>query len=489
MQGFTAWVRELWPVLVSITYVAGATWVTVDAVLRKRHVPAIVGWVGLAWLAPVVGALAYYLLGINRIRRSASALDRKAAAGLPEAPRAAPDSARDEEQGEALETLHPGFAGLARLGARVTGRPLLEGNRIEPLIDGDEAFPAKLAAIESAERSVSIVSYIFDNDFAGQAFRDALARALDRGVEVRVLIDDVGSRYTKPTMVSELRAAGVPAAAFLPTRVPRLFKYANLRNHRKIMVVDGRVGFTGGMNIRAGHWHTRVPKSPVRCVHFRVDGPIVADLQEVFAADWAFTTGERLDGERWFARLSDCGPVTARGVPDGPDGDLDNLPHLILGALSVATQRARIVTPYFLPEDGLLRALQVAAMRGVAVDIVLPERSNVPLMDWAVMPQLPWLLEAGCRVYRSPAPFDHSKLFVVDGAWALIGSTNWDARSLRLNFEYNLECYDRALAARLDAIIDAKIAVARPVDRSELESQPLPVLLRNGLTRLLSPYL
>jgi cardiolipin synthase len=147
------------------------------------------------------------------------------------------------------------------------------------------------------------------------------------------------------------------------------------------------------------------------------------------------------------------------------------------------------VTPYFLPEDGLLRALQVAAMRGVAVDIVLPERSNVPLMDWAVTPQLPWLLEAGCRVYRSSTPFDHSKLFVVDGAWSLIGSTNWDARSLRLNFEYNLECYDRELAARLDAIIDAKIAAARPEDRARIEGRALPARLRDGLTRLLSPYL
>jgi cardiolipin synthase len=125
----------------------------------------------------------------------------------------------------------------------------------------------------------------------------------------------------------------------------------------------------------------------------------------------------------------------------------------------------------------------------VEVDIVLPACSNVPLMDWAMTPQLPWLLEAGCRVYRTPPPFDHTKLFVVDGAWSLIGSTNWDARSLRLNFEYNLECYDRGLAARLDAIVDAKVATARPVERAQIEARPLPVKLRDGLTRLLSPYL
>jgi cardiolipin synthase len=486
MQEVLAWAREVWPYLFTIAYVAGASWVTVDAALRKRNVSAVVAWVGLAWLAPVSGAVAYFLFGINRIQRSASALDRPVVA----APTLVAQSAAAVVAApEAIDRAHPGLAGLVRLGGRLTGRPLYEGNRIETLVDGDSAYPAMLQAIDAAQRSVTLVSYIFDNDVAGHAFRDAFVRARDRGVEVRVLIDDVGSRYTKPSMVGELRDAGVPAAAFLPTRVPRLFQYANLRNHRKIMVVDGRIGFTGGMNIRAGHWRGRSPEDPVRCVHFRVDGPVVADLQEAFATDWTFTTGERLEGERWFAPARDCGPVLVRGVPDGPDDHIDNLPQLLLGALAVATRRVRVVTPYFLPDDGLQRALQVAALRGVEVDIVLPGRSNVRPMDWAMTPQLPWLLEAGCRIHRTPPPFDHSKLFVVDGAWSLIGSTNWDARSLRLNFEYNLECYDRGLASRLDSIIDGKIAGARVMDRMEIESRPFPVRLRDGLTRLLAPYL
>jgi len=488
MQVLLAWAREAWPYLFTIAYVAGAAWVTVDAVLRKRHVHSVVGWVGLAWLAPISGAVAYFLLGINRIQRSANRLDRRAAAGpAGEASRSA--TALDRQRPAVIDLPHPGLGGLVRLGDRLTGRALHEGNRIEPLVDGDAAYPAMLAAIEGARSSVSMVSYIFDNDFAGHAFREALVRARDRGVEVRVLIDDVGSRYTKPTMVHELREAGVRVAAFLPTRVPRLFQYANLRNHRKIMVVDGCVGFTGGMNIRAGHWRGRDPDDPVRCVHFRVDGPVVADMQEAFVTDWAFTTGEQLAGERWFAPARDCGPVVARGVPDGPDADIDNLPQLLLGALAVATRRVRVASPYFLPDDGLLRALQVAALRGVQVDILLPEHSNVPLMDWAVTPQLPWLLDAGCRVYRTPPPFDHSKLLVVDGLWSMIGSTNWDARSLRLNFEYNLECYDRTLAAQLDAIIDEKIAVSRSMTRAELDERGLLPRLRDGLARLLSPYL
>ena len=481
MHDLLSWAREAWPFLVSAVYVTGAAWVTVDAVLRKRHGPAIVAWVGLAWLAPISGAIAYFLLGINRIQRSANALERPDVRGT--------DGAVPSALPAAVDPALPALAGLARLGAAVTRRPLLEGNRVEPLVDGDEAFPAMLAAIEAAERSVTLASYIFDNDLAGDAFRGALLRARDRGAEVRVLIDDVGSHYSRTPMVGELRRAGLPAAAFLPARAPRLLRYANLRNHRKILVVDGRVGFTGGMNIRAGHWLSRSPDDPVHCVHFRVEGPVVDDMQQVFATDWEFTTGERLAGDRWFAAERDRGPVAARGVPDGPDADIDNLPQLLLGALSVATRRVRLVTPYFLPEDGLLRALQVAAQRGVEVDIVVPERSNVPLIDWAMTPQMPWLLDAGCRVHRVRAPFDHSKLLVVDGAWSLVGSTNWDARSLRLNFEYNLECYDRGLAARLDAVIEAKIAASTPLLRAELDGRPLPLRLRDGLTRLLSPYL
>ena len=227
----------------------------------------------------------------------------------------------------------------------------------------------------------------------------------------------------------------------------------------------------------------------MRCIHFRVDGPVVADMQAMFATDWDFTTGERLEGEQWFAPVIDRGTVAVRGIPDGPDADIDNLPRLLLGALSVATRYVRVVTPYFLPDEGLASALAVAALRGVAVDIVIPASSNVPLMDWAMTPQLPWLLDAGCRVFRTPLPFDHSKLCVVDGEWAMVGSTNWDARSLRLNFEYNLECYDRGLAARLDAIIDGKIAGAHEMCRAELDARALPARLRDGLTRLLSPYL
>lgn len=477
---------DLWLLLVPLGHIVGAIAVTVDAVLRKRQVSAVIGWVGLAWLAPIVGSLLYVGFGINRIQRAAVAMQREPMLGDTGEFRAT--QAGGEFLAE-LATQHPSLPGLARLGFQTTGNPLLPGNTVELLRNGDEAYPAMLAAINSATETVTLLSYIFDHDASGIAFLDALRAAAARGVQVRVLIDDVGARYSRPSMVAHLREAGIPVATFLPTRLPRLFRYANLRNHRKLLVVDGTVGFTGGMNIRAGHVLAGNPASPVRCLHFRLEGPIVYELQRTFAVDWAFVTREALDREPWFPRLSRHGSVVARGVPDGPDADLENILELILGALAAAQSHVRIISPYFLVDEVLLRALQVTALRGVTVDIVVPERSNLPIIDWAMAPQIVPLLDKGCRVYASPPPFDHTKAFTVDGQWALIGSTNWDARSLMLNFEFNLECYDAALTQQLDALIDERIAVARPLGLAELRGRSLPVRFRDGVARLGLPYL
>jgi cardiolipin synthase len=212
-------------------------------------------------------------------------------------------------------------------------------------------------------------------------------------------------------------------------------------------------------------------------------------LQEAFADDWLFTTGESLRLPDWFPKPQEAGPVLARVVTDGPDEDFEKLRWTLLGALAIARHSVRILTPYFLPDTALVSALNLAAMRGVEVDIVIPARSNLPFVDWASRAMWWQVLEHGCRLWLGPPPFDHSKLILVDAGWVLLGSANWDARSLRLNFELNMECYDPQLAKRLDLLIETKRAAARQITLEEVDARSLPARFRDGLARLLTPYL
>jgi cardiolipin synthase len=254
-------------------------------------------------------------------------------------------------------------------------------------------------------------------------------------------------------------------------------------------VVDGKTGFTGGINIYEGNCLELQPRHPVQDLHFRVTGPVVAELQEVFADDWAFCTGELLQGEPWFSAVEPEGPVLARGIASGPDEDFEKLRLTILGAIACARSSILVVTPYFLPDASLIAVLNTAARRGIQVDIVLPAENNLALVKWASTALLWQVLEHGCRVWLSPPPFDHTKLMLVDELWTLLGSANWDPRSLRLNFEFNVECYNRELAASLTDLVRSKIKQARPVSLADVDGRSVATKLRDGVARLFSPYL
>lgn len=470
-----------WPPLLGFFGLAATLLATVHVLLTKRQVQARAGWVGLVWLAPVIGSALYLLLGINRIRRRAVAMHRRRP--VPQgAPAVVPVSGGD---------LPDSLRVINRVINQVTRRPVLAGNRITPFDDGRTACAAMLAAISRAQHSISFCTYIFDTDEAGIAFIDALAAAQDRGVDVRVLVDAVGLRYSLFDPADRRMAArGIPVRRFLPPRfLPTHLPYANLRNHRKIMVIDGMTGFTGGMNVRAGHLHP--PKHPdaIHDLHFELQGPVVGQLQRSFLEDWLFASGEELAGERWFPALQPCGETLARGISDGPDEDYDKLFWAYMAGINGAQKSLYVLTPYFLPEPELSAALQAAAMRGVDVNIVLPEHSNLPLVDWASAGVVESLLAHGCRVWLTPPPFDHGKLFLVDDAWALIGSANWDPRSLRLNFEFSVECYDPVLGRRLRYVFEERLARARLLTGEELQRRHWLVRLRDGFAGLFTPYL
>jgi len=475
-----------WPHLVVIVDVAVSLIASGHVVLNKRDTRAAIGWAAIIWLSPLLGTLLYVLFGVNRISRRAQTLRSR----QPQPPTSrgliveSLDSLRESlgPQGVSLET-------QATLVAEVTDLPLLAGNRIEPLVNGCEAYPAMLAAIDAAEKTITMTTYIFDNDASGALFQQAFARAVKRGVDVRVIVDDVGRRYSWNSIVPALQAAGVRVARFLPAFVLGHFRYSNLRSHRKILVIDGRIGFTGGMNIRHGNTLEESCSHPIQDLHFRVEGPVIGQMQETFAVDWGFCTGEILCGEGWLPRLGAVGPVLARGIPDGPDEGFEKLRLTLLGALASAQRSVMIVTPYFIPDDAILQAINVAAMRNIEVDIVIPKKNNLRMVQWAMFPTVRMLLDTDVHVWQSAPPFDHSKICVVDGAWSLIGSANWDARSLRLNFEFNVEAYDRQLASQLETLVREKIRNSTPLTAADLDNRHLFYKLRDGVARLASPYL
>jgi cardiolipin synthase A/B len=472
---------QFWPHLAASFDFLAALFASIHALLHKRDSRAATLWLGVIWFLPLFGPILYLSLGVNRIRRRAVKLGVRKTFS-----RYVPENLGESEHDGAEHLKH-----IARVVSRLAMQPLSAGNKIEPLVNGDAAFPAMLDAIASAKKSITLCTYIFDNDASGKQFVEALARAVERQVEVRVLVDAAGTRYSFPPITWKLRRAKIPFAKFLPASVFTPWRVAtiNLRDHRKSLVVDGQIGFTGGMNIRCGNLIAANPKSPVQDLHFRIVGPVVTELQEAFANDWAFTTDEILDGEIWFPELKESGGVIARVVPDGPDADFENARWTLLAALAEAQTSVKILTPYFLPDNALITALNLAALRGVRVDIILPAKNNLPFVHWASRSLWWQVLERGCKIWLTPPPFDHSKLMIVDGHWVLLGSANWDARSLRLNFELNVECYGREFAQEMESVIVKKISGAREITLAEMDNRSLPAKLRDAIARLFSPYL
>jgi len=462
------------PAVISLLHIALAAGVTVHVLLHKRDAGSAMAWIGLAWLAPILGAALYLLLGINRVKRRARNLrGLRPAAPMAQPPRA---SGRDDH-------LEP----LERASEQISRRPAPAGNAVSMLRNGDTAYPRMIAAIEGARSTIAMASYIFRADATGTAFIDALIGATRRGLDVRVLIDGIGGGYFLSPAYHRLRRAGVPVARFLHSPLPWRMPFLNLRNHRKLLAVDGRIAFSGGLNIGAENLTHHPSSWTVLDTHFEVRGPVVAQLTDAFADDWLFTTHEQLAGDRWFPVAEPAGDAVARVVTSGPDQDLEKIEVLILAAIGCARTSIRVMTPYFLPDDRIITALGVACLRGVQVDVILPEHSNHPTVDWAARVQIEPFLAAGGRVWTHPRPFDHSKLMTIDGIWCLIGSANWDIRSFRLNFELDIEVYQPDLARDLDAMITSRQVA--PITRAALDKRPLVALLRDSAARLMLPYL
>ena len=477
--------QTYWPhILAALSLVMGSL-AAIHATMNKREVRSAIGWVGVILLSPILGALIYAVVGVNRIRRK-SILSRRTKRG---------DAVWGDlshfrvEQADYERQFGSRQGSLKRLSDKVTGHPLVSGNTIDMLSTGDEAYAALADAFDKAERSILLETYIFDRDHVGLKLADCLIAARKRGVEVRVLIDAVGARYSVPSIVSYLQDGGVTVEVFNGQVIAGLrLPYANLRTHRKIAVVDGALAFMGGMNIRAAF----SGPDAARDTHFKITGPIVADLFAVAADDWQFETGEDLSGDAWALPRDHAhvgAPLFARAVVSGPDANIERNHKVMMGAFSVAEKSIRIMSPYFLPDSVLLAALSTAARRGVTVEIVVPGKNNLAIVARAMTAQFDVILKDGARIFKGAGVFDHSKLMVVDGRWSFVGSSNIDSRSLRLNFEVDLEVHDDEFGRRMDERIIRVRDGAEEVTLQGLRSRAFPMRLLDRILWLASPYI
>jgi cardiolipin synthase len=462
---------------------------TGHALLYKRDPRAALGWIAVSLAYPLVGPVLYYLFGINRLRTRAHSLKGAPQKRLKIGHERSDDPGSDHK--EALPPAlisHPELAAIAASSAAVTHRPLVENNSLQPFFDGETAYAAMLKAIAEARHTVSLASYLFATDTTGRAFIAVLNDARLRGVEVRVLLDGIGELYNFPRASRLLKKCGVKMARFLPPRLLPPSVHINLRNHRKLLVVDGHIAFTGGMNIgdrqlrkQPGNRHETAD------IHFQLTGPIIDQLQQVFDEDWTFAVGEH--NPHHFETANGNGNAICRVVTDGPNEDLGKLTMIITSAVALARKRVAIMTPYFLPPPTLVNALQAAALRGVEVCVILPQRSNQPPVHWATRNMLWELLQFGVHVYYQPPPFAHSKFMLIDDDYAHIGSTNLDPRSLRLNFEIVVEVFDRTFVSIIDKHFEQVKSTAIEETLAGVDGRSLPIRVRDAIAWLFSPYL
>jgi len=463
-------------------------WVVVIAItiiLERRSPVATFAWISvLAWL-PLVGLAVYYFFGPRRLRRRKMRLQ----ANSKRIARAAREF--DEEMDD------PRWSGLARIAMSLGEAPPMEAGPIELITDGDALFDSMEQAIDAAQEHVHLEFYIFDGDEIGTRMRDALVRAVKRKVEVRLLVDGIGSVSLKRAFLRPLEEAGGRVAFFNPVSGFRL-RMANFRTHRKIMICDGRVGFVGGMNITRHHSARWSQKAAWRDTHLRFEGPAVAALQRVFLPGWYFASGvlEKADAGRFFAnafkastRESAQADSLLQVVSSGPDKDIFAIHHLFFGAIAQAQERVWLTTPYFVPDESTLAALIGAGLRKVDVRILVPARSDNRLADMAARSYFPELARAGVKISEYTPHMLHAKTLVIDNDLAVIGTANFDNRSFRLNFEVVVAAYCQRTNIELARAFEEDLSQSEPVRVRNIREKPLLDRFSESCARLLSPLL
>jgi cardiolipin synthase len=471
-----------------------ATILSFDLLLTKHRPVSAVLWLGVVWTLPYAGAIAYVSFGVDRVRTGArrraesNALLQQRAALHPTFEGLTVDSMRRLEP-----EMHPALRIFKATDSAVRRNRVLKGHEVDLLVDGDRFFPAFMEAAAAAKESVHLQTFIFGRDRTGQEFLDVLMERARAGVDVRVLYDRFGStwahlgRFFQPARKAGVRVCSITQAHPLKGRFQ-----INLRNHRKVAVVDGRIGFVGGINIHDGHRSGYLKEVPIRDYHVRMRGPAVADLQFQFIEDWFFASREHPDAllnPAHFPPYEESGAGLVQVVPGGPHPGGNAVADVFFAAIASAERSLVIVTPYFIPDEPIVQALRYAVFRGVDVRLVVPKVGNHRYAEFASRALYAPLLRSGVRIFERRPPFIHAKALVVDGIYALMGSANLDYRSLHLNFETNLEVAEEGFVAAVTRQVEEEIAQSDEVRPEVHRARPLVRRLAENFCYLFQPML
>lgn len=448
----------------------------------KKDSTAAMAWCLIVLLVPILGFLLFVLFGYTHVHRPLKK-KRRHRAGY---------RARKEKPAEGQTETLPNeetYQNLGGFALRLGAFPVVSGNEIALYHDTKDKFRELFAALRQARHHIHIEYFIIRGDETGREFVDILAQKAKEGVQVRMLYDAVGSRKLRRRFLRPLRDASGRARAFLPLDLFRRRVQVNLRNHRKIVVIDGRVGFTGGVNIGDEYLGKCKPFGYWRDTHVRLRGPAVGDLQRVFAEDWDFATGEDLWGEEYFPDVPTCGDATVQIVQSGPDQEFNTFRDLLFAALTVSREHLWIATPYFVPDAGMLDAVRLAARRGVDVRILTPQKPDHWLTYFASSFYFADLIRDGVRVYHYTKGMMHSKLMIVDREWGYVGTSNFDNRSLHLNFEVNCVIHSRPVLTELAEVFLKDMEQSVRLQAKSYRGRGFFIRLAENACRLLSPVL
>ncbi len=471
--------NDVFPVVFNILYFVVVLVTICIVILDNRHPVKTMAWILVLLFLPIIGLVFYFFFG--KSTRKEKLLSKKRYTRLTRYPMA-------EYQNQKASMRLVKQNRLIRFFREVNNALPFDGNAVEVYTDGLSMLHALMKEINNAKHHIHLEFYIFEDDPVGRLLRDLLVDKARQGVEIRLLYDDVGCWRVPRTFYDEMRGAGIEARAFLKVRFPLFASKVNYRNHRKIGVIDGRVAFTGGMNI-ALRYMKGVPWGVWRDTHIRVEGRAVYGLQTAFLADWYVVDRTLISSSRYFPETDTCGNSLVQIVTSDPVGEW----HDIMQGLMIAISRARkyfyIQTPYLLPTEPILLALKTAALSGVDIRIMIPARADTRLIHLGSLSYLDDLMRADVKIYLYQKGFLHSKLMVSDDTLSTVGSTNMDFRSFEHNFEVNAFLYDTESALVMKEIFLKDQKDALLLQRKAWDKRPWYHKAQESIVRILAPLL